>query len=79
VVHEATKHQIWQQVKISISDQIDRQIRIPVVEQIHGQVREQAKCRVGDQLWSPVVHAVCLVWDDIWIQARRDSDESKCD
>jgi hypothetical protein len=76
---EAAKYQIWQQVRISIGGQIDRQIKIPIWKQIRGQVREQAKCRIGDQVWSPIINAVCLVWDDIWILTKRDIDESKQD
>ena len=77
MAHEAAKYQIWQQVRISISGQIDRQIKIPILALLREQVHEQAKCRIGDQVWSPIVNAVCLVWDDIWIQTRRGSDDPK--
>jgi hypothetical protein len=77
MAYEAVKYQIWEQVKISINDQIEKQIKFPILTQIRDQVREQAKCRISEQLRSPVINAVCPVWDDIFISSKRDIDESR--
>jgi hypothetical protein len=77
MAQHAAVFQVWEQVKISISDQIEEQIKFPILTQIRDQVREQTKCRISEQLRSPVINAVCPVWDDIFISSKRDIDESK--